>query len=72
MATDRFKIALVCPKCGKKATASAEEEDGWAYLKGKTDTHISDLPDGFKIVKEGRGMESVEIYCSDCNVQANK
>ena len=52
MSKDRFKIRLKCPNCGKDGVASAEENDGWKYLKGNQSTTIIDLPDGFTIVRQ--------------------
>jgi hypothetical protein len=70
MATDRFDISLKCPKCGRVGIARAEEEDGWAYVKGNTATTITDLPDGFRIVRQQSRVASVDIFCGDCNVSA--
>lgn len=70
MATDRFDIPLKCPKCGKTAAAHAEEEDGWAYVKGNSATTITSLPKGFKIMKQKSKMASVDIFCVDCDVSA--
>ena len=72
MAKDKFNIPLDCPSCGKTGTATAEEEDGWAYIKGNKRTSITHLPDGFRIVHRKSRMASVDLYCVDCNVSAVK
>jgi len=72
MSKDRFNIPLECPNCGKTATARAEEEDGWAYLKGNRSTSITTLPPGFKIVDQKSRMASVDLFCIDCDVSAIK
>ena len=70
MSKDRFKIDLKCPSCARSGVASAEEEDGWSYVKGNKDTYIFDLPNGFKIVDKPSRMASVDIFCAQCDVSA--
>jgi len=72
MAKDRFKIPLTCPKCGKTAIADAWENDGWAYMRGKRDTHIENVPEGFKVVKRKSRMATVDLFCTECDISAIK
>jgi len=71
MAEDHFKIALKCPGCGIVGVADAWQEDGWAFLKGSTKTHVSSLSDGFRYV-EAPGHSEPDFYCIKCGTAARK
>lgn len=67
MAKDRFTIPLKCPKCGKKGEAHCEEEDGWAFVKGKTTTKVNDMTLGFsRVKKKSYWGDDLNFVCDDC------
>ncbi|PHZ84765.1 hypothetical protein [Paremcibacter congregatus] len=70
MAKDRFKLKLKCPSCGLAGMADAEEEEGWAYLKGKTARRITHKPDGFKDVEDNKKPGGIDIVCTQCGESA--
>ena len=70
MATDRFELKLTCPSCGLTGIAKAQEEDGWAFVKGKTDRRITHTPAGFKAVADKQKKSGVDILCTQCELSA--
>lgn len=69
MATDRFKQKLQCPKCKREGIAELKQEDGWAFVKGATETDVTYMPDGFHAVNEGK-KDGFDILCTDCGLSA--
>ncbi|QQO52015.1 MAG: hypothetical protein N838_00135 [Thiohalocapsa sp. PB-PSB1] len=68
MAKDRFKIPLICPKCGKTGEAHCWQEDGWAFFKGDTATTVVEVTPGFtRVTKSSFWGEDVIFVCDECN-----
>jgi hypothetical protein len=67
VAKDRFTIQLKCPKCKQEGEAQCEQEDGWAFLKGKTATKVNDVTPGFSRVKKSSFWgEDINFVCDVC------
>lgn len=68
MATDRFTIPLLCPSCSKSGEAQCWQENGWAYMKGKTSTSVTKISPGFsRVEKRSRWGEDINFVCDECD-----
>ena len=69
MAKDRFTIPLECPNCGLTGEAHCEQEDGWAFVKGKASTTLKNVTEGFTRVYEKSGWgDDINFVCEECDV----
>ena len=67
---DRFIVNLDCPKCHLQGKAHLSQEDGWAFVKGKTNISVDAMPDGFKAMVKQSRLGSLDIFCLTCDVSA--
>lgn len=72
MSRDSFTRKFKCPNCEATGHADLSQEDGWAFLKGKTETDIESLSAGFETITNKMHEFGFEIHCSNCKMKVER
>ncbi len=67
--SDKVRVRLLCPECGRQGEAIFIEQNDHAYAAGFTEVHVR-LPEGFERVDRPTTRWGFDVWCEDCNGSA--
>jgi len=69
---DKWSSPLKCPNCFKTGKVSLEDEPDHSFMAGNTDTTVTGVTDGFKIVRTtftiNQTSQSHCVKCEYCDI----